>query len=66
MAQTDKIVTMALFMLLAVSQVVWAMLGGPGSTLDYIVIGAVLAAVFAWQLSLRRAEGGHERAVGDR
>jgi hypothetical protein len=65
MAQTDKIVTMTLFILLAVCQAVWAMLGGPGSTLDYVLIACVLAAVLAWQLRLRRADAGHDKPVDD-
>jgi Zn-dependent protease with chaperone function len=63
MAKTNKVVTMALFMLLAASQPVWTTFGGPGSTLGYVVIACVLAGVVAWQLSMRWSKARENQAA---
>jgi hypothetical protein len=67
MALTHKIVTMSIFLLLAVCQLIWAAFGGPGSALAYLVIAGVLAVVLVWQLSMRRAwTAGHGGTADDR
>jgi hypothetical protein len=65
MAQTNKIVTISLFLLLAASQAIWAAFGGPGAVLTYLIIAGVLAGFVVWQLSSRRAWTAGSGATGD-
>jgi membrane protein YdbS with pleckstrin-like domain len=67
MAQTHKIITMSLFLLLAVCQLIWAAFGGPGPALAYFVIAFVFATAVVWQLSMRRGlTAGHDETADER